>query len=105
MSSRATRRMQVIVVGLTGSQYTALQGKIGLAVDVRTLSPEEALRHRGSLPDLVVITRFVKHKTYNRLRKIIGRERLCFLPRGTTAAVAKVVQGILNGVTSSLPRR
>ena len=105
MSSRAARRIRVIVVGLTGAQYAALQGKVGLAVDVRILSPEEALRHRGSLPDMVVITRFVKHKTYDHLRKIMGRERLCFLPRGTTASVAKVVEGVLNGVTSSLPRR
>ena len=105
MSSRLARRIPVMVVGLTGSQYTALHRKIGLGVDVRLLSPEEALRYRGSQPDLVVVTRFVKHKTYDRLRKIMGRERLYFLPRGTTASVTKVVQEVIDGASSSLPRR
>ena len=104
MSSWVVRRIRVIVVGLTGSQYTALHRKVGLTVDVRLLTPEEALRYKGALPDLVVVTRFVKHKTYDRLRKIIGRERLYFLPRGTTASVMKVVQEVIDGGSPSLPR-
>jgi hypothetical protein len=103
MQGWVARRIRVIVVGLTGSQYTALHRKLRLVVDVRLLSPEEALTHRGSLPDLVVVTRFVKHKTYDRLRKVVGRERLYFLPRGTTASVAKVVQAALNSANSSPP--
>jgi hypothetical protein len=105
MSSWAARQIRVIVVGLTGSQYRNLHRKVGLAIDIRLLSPEEALRYRGSLPDLVVVTRFVQHKTYNRLRKVMGRERLHFLPRGTTAAVIKVVHAIIDGGSAFLPQR
>ena len=105
MSSRLARRIRVIVVGLTGSQYTTLHRKVGLAIDIRLLSPEEALRYRGTLPDLVVVTRFVQHKTCNRLQKIMGRERLRFIPRGTTAAVIKIVHAIIDGGSTFLPPR
>jgi hypothetical protein len=47
MSSWAARRIRVIVVGLTGSQYRDLHRKVGLAIDIRLLSPEDALRYRG----------------------------------------------------------
>ena len=105
MSSRGIRRMRVIVVGLTGSQYTAMHKGAGPALPMHRVLPAEALRHQGALPGLVAVTRFVKQKAYDRLQKMLGRARLYVRLRGTAASVVKVLQGVVHSGNASLPSR
>jgi len=86
--------MKVLVVGLIGSQVEALKELLPADVEVKVLSPAQALRVNRSYPDLVVLTRFLSHKHSCRLRRHVHAP-LRVAPRGGAAAVAGIVLQVI----------
>jgi hypothetical protein len=61
---------KAVVVGLTGAQAAHLRAKLPPETDIEIISPERALRFRGSSANVVVMTRFVSHKHESHLRRV-----------------------------------
>ena len=95
MDKLAERGPLVLVVGLVGNQHEAVEEKVGCLARLKFLTADKALKLRGGDVDLVVVTRFVKHKHTIHLRRVLGSSRVRFVERGAASAVADAVQSAL----------
>jgi len=93
--NKATNPIRATVVGLTGRQASALRQEIGSQFDLRILTPERALRLRGSECDVVIATRFIGHKHERHLRRITDC-RVIVLHAGGAQAVANSLRAAVN---------
>jgi hypothetical protein len=81
-----------MVVGLKGDQSGALEERLKrYPIAVRTVSPKRFLRlNTLNGHDLVVLTRFVKHKHSNHAVQIASG-RVVWVQRGAASAVADTI--------------
>jgi hypothetical protein len=91
--------IRATVVGLTGKQATALRQEVGSQFDVRTLTPERALRLRGNESDVVIATRFIGHKHERHLRRVSDCPVIILRSGG-----AQAVANTLRTFSTTLPK-
>jgi hypothetical protein len=89
-----TRRRRIVLVGLTGKQAEALRRRVGDRATLTMLTPDRALKFRGSDSDAVLMTRFIGHKHESHLRRVSTCPLIC-VRTGGVEAVARVLEAIV----------
>jgi len=96
MEGQSASKPWVLIVGLKASERKCLEKNLGTYVRLNLISADRVLKMRGGDPQLILVTRFTKHKHTLYLRKIMGANRIRFVGRGGAATLTKAIQSFLD---------